>query len=122
MLVGSNFTTAQDFLQSTPHPHLWCFFSQWEKELQAYPRLNQPVFNDAIRVPLIGDATIRHAPLKLHDFPSGRLFFETWEKEIDPDFASLKKSNVVVVHNNYIIGHDAKKKRFLDRGLWLLRD
>mmetsp|Transcript_8796 Transcript_8796/g.18420 ORF Transcript_8796/g.18420 Transcript_8796/m.18420 type:complete len:434 (+) Transcript_8796:149-1450(+) len=119
---GFEFYYCTGFFAINPTPASVVFFSQWEKELQAYPRLNQPVFNDAIRVPLIGDATIRHAPLKLHDFPSGRLFFETWEKEIDPDFASLKKSNVVVVHNNYIIGHDAKKKRFLDRGLWLLRD
>lgn len=119
---GVEFYYCTGFFAINPTPASVVFFSHWEKELQAYPRLNQPVFNDVIRVPLIGDATIRHAPLELHDFPSGRLFFETWEREMDPDVALLKKSNVVVVHNNYIIGHDAKKTRFLDRGLWLLRD
>ncbi len=119
---GVEFYYCTGFFAINPTPASLVFFSHWEKELQAYPRLNQPVFNDVIRAPLVGDSTIRHAPLELHNFPSGRLFFETWDTEIDPNVVSWKKTNVVVVHNNYIIGHDAKKKRFQDRGFWLLQD
>ena len=33
-------------------------------------------------------------------------------------FDRSMRSNVVVVHNNYIIGHDNKVKRFKSVGLW----
>jgi len=29
-------------------------------------------------------------------------------------------SQVIAIHNNFIVGHDVKKKRFMDYGLWLL--
>ena len=53
---------------------------------------------------------LQHIALSDALFPNGKQYFETMDKN--------KKQAVVVVHNNYIIGHDAKKKRFQDNGLW----
>jgi hypothetical protein len=64
---------------------------------------------------LINQALKRHAmvvrglPREL--FPSGKAFFS-------PSFAGAP----AVVHNNYIVGHDAKVDRFKQRGLWLVDD
>jgi len=33
-------------------------------------------------------------------------------------FDRKMRSNVVVVHNNYIVGHENKEQRFKNVGLW----
>ena len=43
-------------------------------------------------------------------FPSGYLYFKVFSDE--------QRSNSVVVHNNFILGHDVKVRRFKTFGLW----
>lgn len=45
------------------------------------------------------------------NFPAGKVFFEE-RREL------AFRENVVVVHNNWIVGHDKKKKRFQVNRLW----
>ena len=54
--------------------------------------------------------------LSQEEFPPGPLFFknETWREA----HGHLSK----LVHNNWVIGHDVKKQRFLDRNLWFATD
>ncbi|KAL4234649.1 hypothetical protein ACF0H5_006290 [Mactra antiquata] len=54
--------------------------------------------------------SIRNQALNTLFFPNGLQYFK--------EFNMLQRSSVVVVHNNYIIGHDNKKKRFQKFGLW----
>lgn len=94
------------------------FLSYWEKELQANPQLNQPIFNTILQLsPEL--AEVRHRGLDETRFPPGRLYFDKWMKEGGKSEQRNKKEAIIVVHNNYIIGHDAKKKRFEEHGLWM---
>ena len=79
---------------------------RWGTELATTPQLNQPIFNRVLRL----TDGFQHIALSDALFPNGKQYFETMDRN--------KKQAVVVVHNNYIIGHDAKKKRFQDNGLW----
>jgi hypothetical protein len=102
------------------HPNYYCtgflivastahsinFLSQWEQELKS-PRLNQPIFNKLIHEQ---STTIRHGFLAEEKFPSGKLFFNTTKRET--------MEEMVVVHNNYIVGREKKRRRFEEYGLW----
>lgn len=86
---------------------------RWNNEMKISPQLNQPVFNRVIH----GMKTVRqvrHAGLPQHLFPNGRQYFDLMNEE--------ERQKVVVVHNNFIIGHDNKKQRFKGAGLWVLSE
>jgi len=92
------------------------FLSLWEEELISNPQLNQPVFNTLLRSPKIPG--IRLGDLGQTEFPPGRLYFDEWAKG-SREVEKRKKMETMVVHNNYIVGHDAKRKRFQEHGLWM---
>jgi hypothetical protein len=96
------------------------FLSHWEKELKYAPQLNQPVFNTVLRSPEL--PKIRHGGLGEVEFPPGRLYFDQWVKEGGGELERRKKAKTKVVHNNYIVGHEAKKKRFEAHGLWVKKE
>jgi len=104
------------YLAIAQTPASFAFLSQWEKGLQTNPQLNQPLFNSLLRSEEIPD--IRHGGLGESEFPPGRLYFDEWEK-LGGASNKLMKKKTMVVHNNYIIGHDAKKERFQEHGLWM---
>jgi len=82
--------------------------SDWESALRN-PELNQPIFNKILHGSKAG---INHVPLPTSRFPSGRQYFtKSTPKE---------REEAVIVHNNYIIGHSAKKERFKQHKLWSL--
>ena len=88
----------------------YIFLSQWEDELQKSPQLNQPIFNLLLHTSH-PEYTLRHSGLDEVQFPSGRSFF-------DNDNKSQVLEQTKVVHNNYIIGKNSKKKRFEEYGIW----
>ena len=90
--------------------------THWENELQSNNQLNQPIFNSLLRSPTL--SMIRHGGLGEIEFPPGRLYFDDWVKRSDL-LERQNKNTTMVVHNNYIIGHDAKKSRFEQHGLWI---
>jgi uncharacterized protein (TIGR01627 family) len=75
---------------------------EWNRRLLTNPQLNQPIFNKIIK-----SITIKHKELPRQEFPSGDLYF-----------GQNKQQNVVIVHNNYIVGKDNKIQRFKEVGLW----
>ena len=79
------------------------FLKKWNNTLSKSNQLNQPLFNK-----LIHNSSISHSPLSSRLFPSGNLYFK----------GNKSNTDVVVIHNNYIIGHDQKVKRFKKYGLW----
>jgi len=103
------------FLAITPSYASISFLIDWEKELQSNHQLNQPIFNSLLRS---STPMIRHGGLGEIEFAPGRLYFDEWVKE-GGSSERQKKSGTVVVHNNYIIGHDAKRIRFEQHGLWI---
>ena len=112
--VSPYYCTGLVILQQTPS--VLAFLSKWEKELKSNPQLNQPIFNTVLRSKEL--PPIRHGGLDESKFPSGRLYFDEWVKE-GREEEKQKKKEVVFVHNNFIVGHDAKKERFEKHGLWI---
>lgn len=52
-------------------------------------------------------------------FPSGRAFFEY---PFEEEYVRIHFENIMVVHNNWIRGHAAKRKRFERYHLWDVGD
>jgi hypothetical protein len=71
---------------------------------------NQAAFNNALRAKENHDLNVYKLPETM--FPSGTMYFS-------PAFAD-RRASAVVVHNNFIVGHHAKRQRFVDYGLWYL--
>jgi hypothetical protein len=78
---------------------------KWEASLKKRLAVNQPAFNKVHR-----NSTIHLKPLDRNLFPSGNLYFGKFNDD--------KRKNVVIVHNNYKIGHDSKLERFKSFKLW----
>ena len=68
--------------------------------------------NDQIGFKKLNKSTVRINDLKSELFPAGNQYFR--------ELNDAKYANTVVVHNNFIIGHDRKKERFKNFSLWLL--
>lgn len=94
--------------------HTIQLFDDWQAQLQKKPQLNQPIFNRLLHQPL---RTLTHQPLPRIEFPGGNLYF-TGRSDEGMRYPTAQRAQAVAVHNNYIQGHDAKKKRFQDAGLW----
>lgn len=90
------------FLAFKPSPLSEDLLQKWKASLEI-PDINQVKFNSLIR-----KSAIRHRYLPLKEFPHGLMYFNN----------RSMRSNVVVVHNNYIVGHDNKVQRFKSVGLW----
>jgi hypothetical protein len=73
------------------------------------PQLFQNAFNELLHMtPLLS-----HQPLPLLQFPSGDQYFDTKDEG--------KYEQAIVVHNNFVMGHDIKVERFQKRGLWMTK-
>lgn len=96
------------------------FISDWEDRLTQNPkhRTDQSTFNY-----VIGEDTynrnnnhnrnnLNHAPLPLSEFPNGKLFFNLWK------LRPWRRRHAVIVHANYMSGHDLKKERLGQHNLW----
>ncbi|XP_033624314.1 UDP-D-xylose:L-fucose alpha-1,3-D-xylosyltransferase 1-like isoform X2 [Asterias rubens] len=71
---------------------------------------DQVVMNIMIRRKVIAGLKLR--VLDSNKFPNGKLFFDDeWRKD---------KKDFVVVHNNWIVGHDPKVERFRNCSMWLV--
>jgi len=91
----------------------------WDQALQT-PQLNQPVFNDLLKK-AAKRGRLRHAPLPMDRFPhGGRYFTEINYKNFTSHRNKACNNMTVVVHNNYIVGHENKRQRFQQYGLWLV--
>lgn len=93
------------FIAMKYHISVVRFLSRWKHSL-TQPKLNQPAFNKIFR-----KSNIAYSKLSRKRFPSGNLYFGKNRQEW--------RENVVVVHNNYIKGHDKKLNRFVEEGLWV---
>ena len=77
---------------------------RWSQKLETKAQSDQHTINAIIRTnPRVQDLDYRL-------FPQGKQFFE--------DYDDAQRSEVVVVHNNYIVGHDPKVERFKRLDLW----
>jgi Nucleotide-diphospho-sugar transferase/Polysaccharide biosynthesis len=80
--------------------------SDWQKALKDSPQQNQPIFHKILHT----KSAVKHQPLPIANFPNGLMYFT--------EFNDDQREKVVVVHNNFIRGHDRKKERFEQTGLW----
>lgn len=90
------------------------FVDEWNFILTKIPDrlLDQDVLNSLIKRKYSTNNTMNIKPLPFEQFVAGSLFWnQVWRQ-------SHKLENMVVVHNNYIIGHDKKKQRFMAAKLW----
>jgi len=86
------------------------FMKDWEVSLLEKPKLNQPIFNELLKG---GKSDMKAQPLPPVQFPHGGSYYHGTESD---------RQKAVIFHNNYVIGHDVKKKRFRDYGLWLVNE
>lgn len=52
-------------------------------------------------------------------FPAGKQYFAY---DYEEDYAHVHFENIVIVHNNWIKGHDEKRERFEEYHLWDVAD
>jgi len=83
------------------------FVKQWKKTMKKY-KCDQPAFNSVYKMHI---AEISILPRK--DFPNGALYWDNQKIR----YPYLKP---VLIHNNHIVGIDAKNNRFKKSGLWFL--
>jgi hypothetical protein len=103
--------------------------STWEAALKKRPDIDQHVFNsvysDVYRYRTVEENNSAKGaistvipyvqPLSQKLFPNGRDYFSK-------NFTKEDRDNVVQVHANFMMGHDKKKDRLKEFGLWLLDD
>jgi hypothetical protein len=87
---------------AAPNNRTIAFFERWEVLQQDGTQRNQHIFNE-----LLSSMLLKTTVLPVNKFPSGFHYFQ-----------GDQRKNAVVVHNNFIIGHDAKVARFKSHGLW----
>ncbi|EDQ90101.1 uncharacterized protein MONBRDRAFT_24568 [Monosiga brevicollis MX1] len=87
------------------------FLDEWRRALEAAQgvTVNQYVFNDIFNRKYREQIPTR--PLPDRKFPSGALYFDKYWRSAQPE-------QPTVVHNNFIVGADAKRQRFQKLGLW----
>ncbi|XP_071477387.1 uncharacterized protein [Diadema antillarum] len=87
---------------------------EWVKELGRHPTLpDQRVLNNLLKKDRYQQG-LKRAVMDPTLFPNGNLFF-------DPKWRAANSGvETVMVHNNWIIGHDLKVERFKQEGLWYL--
>ncbi|XP_022084717.1 UDP-D-xylose:L-fucose alpha-1,3-D-xylosyltransferase 1-like [Acanthaster planci] len=100
------------FVYFRPTERTLRFVREWIRFMEADEKLrpDQVVMNL-----LIAEKKVPRLKLQVLNsdrFPNGKLFFnETWRRD---------KRGIVVVHNNWIIGHDPKVERFRNNSMWLV--
>ena len=80
------------------------------EQLRSYG-VNQPVFNRLVQRRVRRDQ-LSLKVLDVRKFPSGSIMFG------HPKWVSRQSVQPVVVHTNFLIGAEAKKKMLLKYGLW----
>ena len=82
------------------------FFERWKTHMVELSKTT----NDQIGFEQIDKSYVRIKGLNTDLFPAGFQYF----KELN----DTKYANTVVVHNNFIVGHDRKKERFIKFNIW----
>ena len=93
------------------NPKVVSFMKAWQTELLKAPTMNQRIFNQ-----LLSENTqnISYSGLDTKLFMSGHFYWDVYADQ--PEI--LREA--VAVHGNFITGHDPKKQRFIDSGMWLV--
>ncbi|XP_038061661.1 uncharacterized protein LOC119732270 [Patiria miniata] len=91
------------------------FLQDWIQFMESDTRLkpDQEVMNKLIEQRKVPRLKVRVLDSK--HFPNGKLYSSR-------EWRGYHKRDVVVMHNNFIIGHDKKLERFHNYGLWLLQN
>ena len=102
------------YFKATPDTTRLCL--DWTASLLKKWGWNQPRFNQIMRA----RRDVHFCPLDSVLFPSGQRFFgETPNGQpIQDGLTPTQRQHSRVVHNNFIGGHDAKRRRFEAAGLW----
>jgi hypothetical protein len=77
----------------------------WETILNSHLQVNQAAFNRAYK-----HSKLSLKILDIFLFPSGEFYFKK--------FSDIKRKHVIIVHNNFIEGHDMKLQRFKKFNFW----
>ncbi|KAL4233790.1 hypothetical protein ACF0H5_008468 [Mactra antiquata] len=80
---------------------------EWHSRLDGKLLRNQRMFNIVVKS---DDVSVNYKILNTTLFPSGRDYFGKHTQE--------QRSKAIIVHNNWIVGHDNKKERFREFDLW----
>mmetsp|Transcript_4601 Transcript_4601/g.6639 ORF Transcript_4601/g.6639 Transcript_4601/m.6639 type:complete len:379 (-) Transcript_4601:42-1178(-) len=117
---GSTYCTCQIYMHPTRNNLE--LITQWERKL-SYKKheqdqrafnymMNNEGWNQNVSSVTLG--------IRSPEFPIGRIYFNQWAKGKGnpPTIATLLNTKVVVVHNNFIVGHERKVWRFKEHGLW----
>ena len=93
------------------NPRILSFMEDWQHELSKQPTMNQRIYNELLERNV---HNITYAGLSTELFMSGHFYWDVYADE--PDILA----KAVAVHGNFLKGHDEKKQRFIDSGMWLV--
>ena len=102
----NNFCTG--LIASISNDHCITFMENWKKSLHVKLDIDQNAFNKVAK-----NASINISVLDGRKFPPGSLYFNKFTDE--------QRGFAVVAHNNWIVGHSAKLKRFKIFKLWYVK-
>eukprot|EP00041_Stephanoeca_diplocostata_P016272 m.319999 g.319999 ORF g.319999 m.319999 type:complete len:639 (+) comp20313_c0_seq2:376-2292(+) len=101
------------FMMLRANPNVISLVFEWEYRLvvQEKKTINQEIFNTVARKSMrLGH--VRITPLPFPEFPSGALMYHF------PDWIAKQHTKPLVVHNNFMVGHETKKNTFIRHGMW----
>ncbi len=75
---------------------------------------DQSLFNQAVK---LNSYNVKIKALDQNQFPCGKVYFETFRRHFGGEFPTC--AACVMVHNNWIVGKEAKVYRFKESHLWV---
>ncbi|XP_033114782.1 UDP-D-xylose:L-fucose alpha-1,3-D-xylosyltransferase-like isoform X2 [Anneissia japonica] len=88
------------------------FVNKWS-QMTLKEKLDSKNNDQTIMNKLLKEATLKRKILTSHEFPNGQIYF-------NGTLSAADRQKAVVVHNNWVTGHNTKVNRFRNAGLWLI--
>jgi hypothetical protein len=106
-------------LYMVPSKISFIILEEWNKEIQTHVHYeDQKAFASASDRLKLSDETVNHeVRVMVNDeqFPTGGMY-NWWDQQ--PESSTNEKA--IIIHNNWVVGKDAKKERFVHANLWFV--
>eukprot|EP00904_Undaria_pinnatifida_P002825 jgi/Undpi1/12543/HiC_scaffold_6.g02212.m1 len=106
------------FMFVNPTPLSLEMLTRWEENIvRSKARLDQEAFQGPLHYMIQNGLRVEFIPREV--LPAGKVFFD---HKYEDDYKELYHNETVIVHNNWIVGHTNKMKRFKRYRMWFVED